>query len=284
MEGGMGGLAGTMDQRISAHPFYFKFFTALDRADLELFGHTPGRQGQILHFDGHYYVGLADRDGSTPVPENSMNDNTGGWLLQLAKDYQQSGDVYWLRQFGPHIRGGLNYLRSRIESKRYQIITGATTYDAGDESGGQGGLARHVAFGRRRALREVCLPEGGWRDFWTGKVLTGGQHHVVTATAECPPVFVRAGTLLPLAEPLLAIDDKTLFTVHLAAYGKNPRPCQLLEDDGLTLDYEKGNWATLTVRADGTIQRPNHGQPQRYRIVGTAKAPQALLEHLLTTQ
>ena len=76
----------------------------------------------------------------------------------------------------------------------------------------------------------------------------------------------------------------TIFTVHLAAYGENPRPCQLLEDDGVTLDYEKGNWATLTVRADGTIQCPNHGQSQRYRTVGTAKAPQALLEHLLTTQ
>ena len=31
MEGGMGGLAGTQDQRIAAHSFYFKFFTATVR-------------------------------------------------------------------------------------------------------------------------------------------------------------------------------------------------------------------------------------------------------------
>jgi len=157
--------------------------------------------------------------------------------------------------------------------------------------------ARHIAFRNIAVIerpphqdaktawsREVYLPDGSWRDFWTGKILTGRQHLVVTATPERPPVFVREGTLLPLTEPLPAIDGHTIFTVHLAAYGENPRPCQLLEDDGLTLDYEKGNWATLTVRADGTIQCPNHGQSQRYRTVGTAKAPQALLEHLLTTQ
>ncbi len=72
--------------------------------------------------------------------------------------------------------------------------------------------------------REVYLPEGIWRDFWTGKALNGGQHQILTATPERPPVFVRENTLLPLAEPLLGIDEKTVFTVHLAAYGDNPRP------------------------------------------------------------
>ncbi len=129
--------------------------------------------------------------------------------------------------------------------------------------------------------REVYLPEGEWRDFWTGKVLKGGQHHVAAATPELPPVFVRAGTLLPLAEPLLTIDGKTVFTVHLAAYGDNPRPCGLLEDDGLTFDFEKGNCATLAVGPDGTVQRPDHGQPPRYRIVGKAESPKSLLQKLL---
>lgn len=129
MEGGMGGLSGTMDQRICAHPFYFKFFTQLDRRELEMFGHTPGKDGQILHFDGNYYVGLASRDGTTPVPDSWMNDNTGGWLLQIAKDYQQSGDLVWLRQFDAEIHASLRFLRSRIQSKRFQIITGPTTYD-----------------------------------------------------------------------------------------------------------------------------------------------------------
>jgi alpha-D-xyloside xylohydrolase len=129
--------------------------------------------------------------------------------------------------------------------------------------------------------REVYLPEGIWRDFWTGKALNGGQHQILTATPERPPVFVRENTLLPLAKPLLGIDEKTVFTVHLAAYGDNPRPCELREDDGLTFNFEKGKWATLTVKRDGTVDRPDHSQPQRYRIAGKARSPEHFLRTLL---
>jgi len=129
MEGGMGGLAGTMDQRLSAHPFYQKFFTPIDRSELELFGHSAGVNGQILHFCGHYYLGLATRDGLTPVPDNCMVDNTGSWLVQLAKDWQQTGDTRWLNQFRGQVDRSLAYLRGRVASTNFQIISGSTTYD-----------------------------------------------------------------------------------------------------------------------------------------------------------
>jgi hypothetical protein len=154
--------------------------------------------------------------------------------------------------------------------------------------------ARHIAFrdltlfqkpshaeAEKCWSREVYLPQGDWLDFWTGKILSGGRHHVVTATPQRIPVFVREGTTLPLAEPLVTIDAKTVFNVHLAAYGDKPRPCRLLEDDGATFAYEKGTWATLTVAPDGTVRRPDHGQPQRYRIVGAAQDPSAVIERLL---
>lgn len=35
-EGAMGGFGGTMDQRLSAHPFYQKFFTQLDRSEMDI--------------------------------------------------------------------------------------------------------------------------------------------------------------------------------------------------------------------------------------------------------
>lgn len=132
--------------------------------------------------------------------------------------------------------------------------------------------------------RNVYLPAGQWRDFWTGKLYDGSRKHIVEATPECPLIFVRDGTLLPLAEPLVTIDDKTVFAVHLAAYGESPRPFQLLEDDGVTFDYEKGKWATVTVRADGTADRPDHGQPLRYKVVDKAENPESLLKKLLTTE
>jgi alpha-D-xyloside xylohydrolase len=129
--------------------------------------------------------------------------------------------------------------------------------------------------------RMVYLPGGLWRDFWTGAPFPGGDRLLVTATAEHPPVFVRDNTLLPLAEPVVTLDNNTVFTVHLAAYGDNPRPCELREDDGTTFDYEQGKSATLTVHPDGTVDRPDHGQTQRYRIVGQAEAPDRVFDAVL---
>jgi alpha-D-xyloside xylohydrolase len=129
--------------------------------------------------------------------------------------------------------------------------------------------------------RTVYLPAGVWHNFWTGAALTGGQSQVVTATEQQPPVFVRDNTLLPLAQPFITIDGSTVFNIRLAGYGSNPGTCQLREDDGSTFNCEQGQWATLTVNANGTVSRPMNGQPQRYRIIGGAQTPSVLLNDLL---
>ena len=128
MEGGMGGLSGTMDQRLAAHPIYQKFFTQLDRAELQQFANTQDEDGGILHFDGSYFVGLADDKGHTPVPHEKMIDNTAGWLIQVAKDYQQTGDTSFVSRNTERIRRGYAYMKAQIRDLS-QIPVGAQTYD-----------------------------------------------------------------------------------------------------------------------------------------------------------
>ncbi|MBN1902614.1 hypothetical protein JW926_14915 [Candidatus Sumerlaeota bacterium] len=128
MEGGMFGLAGTMDQRICAHPVYQKFFPLLNRSEMELFSCTQGEKGDILHFDANYYIGMASKDGKTPTPHSSMLDNTMGWIIQLAKDYRETGDLKYLETNLDRIRKGFVYLKSQIKVE-IQIPVGDTTYD-----------------------------------------------------------------------------------------------------------------------------------------------------------
>ncbi|CAN5530913.1 glycoside hydrolase family 31 protein [soil metagenome] len=47
--------------------------------------------------------------------------------------------------------------------------------------------------------RTVILPEGEWHDFWTGAIVHGGGSHVVAATTEKIPVYVKTGSLIPMA-------------------------------------------------------------------------------------
>jgi hypothetical protein len=117
-----------MDQRMVAHPFYQKFFTQLDRAELQRYADTQDTDGGILHFDASYFVGIADADGHTPVPHEKMIDNTGAWVIQLAKDYQQTGDDSFIRKNAEHIRRGFAYMKAQIRDASF-IPVGGQTYD-----------------------------------------------------------------------------------------------------------------------------------------------------------
>lgn len=79
--------------------------------------------------------------------------------------------------------------------------------------------------------RQVYLPQGEWYDFWTEERVEAGFHRVRT---EKIPVFVKSGSLLPLAEPLPYADGETVFDLELRRYGRGGKAI-LVEDDGDTI-------------------------------------------------
>ena len=46
--------------------------------------------------------------------------------------------------------------------------------------------------------RAVYLPDGEWRDWWSGEVLRGGQHILAHAPLARMPLYQRLGQALPL--------------------------------------------------------------------------------------
>lgn len=128
-EGAMGGFGGTMDQRISSHPFYQKFFTDLDRSEMDIFADAMDpEEGYILHFIGHYYVGLGTVGGRVPTEKGWMLDNSSGWIIQLVKDYEQTGDINYLKRHVEGVKKVMSFLYKRMpEGSR--IPVGGTTYD-----------------------------------------------------------------------------------------------------------------------------------------------------------
>ena len=106
--------------------------------------------------------------------------------------------------------------------------------------------------------RDVWLPQGTWYNFFTGEKYEGGVHHIVT---EDIPVYVKAGTLLPLARPMQYIPDDACFDITLRAYGDcSAAVCRLVEDDGVTVGAPM---RVLTVSCDTDAV-----DSVRYRIVG----------------
>ena len=120
--------------------------------------------------------------------------------------------------------------------------------------------------------RYVYLPEGNWYDFWTNKVYSGKQQYKVKAPIDRIPVFVREGSLLPLAKPVQFIDKNTCFDITVRCYGTNCREFVLYEDDGFTFDCKLGvyNQINLRWRKDGRHQINRYGNftSKKYNFKG----------------
>jgi alpha-D-xyloside xylohydrolase len=118
--------------------------------------------------------------------------------------------------------------------------------------------------------RSVYLPTGDWFDFWTHAKIRGGKFLEATNGIGQIPLFVKGGTLLPLAEPLEFVKPDTCFNLTVNIVGEKPADFTLYEDDGVTTAYAKGEQNQIHLRAEGdnhSIQRNgNYHGPERYKI------------------
>lgn len=111
--------------------------------------------------------------------------------------------------------------------------------------------------------RDVYLPEGDWFDYWTGKRYTGKQQIHIEVPLEQIPIFVKAGSLLPLAEPTLHTDDPASWRLTVNVYGEKPAPAKLYEDDGSwTPALEEVQLAWDAASKTGSLKRSGPGQYQ----------------------
>jgi alpha-D-xyloside xylohydrolase len=91
------------------------------------------------------------------------------------------------------------------------------------------------------------LPKGTlWYDFWTGKRYKGGQNVVLETTLDQVPMFIRAGSILPLGPEMQYVGEKTWNHLELHVYPGADGTFTLYEDEGDGYDYEKGIYTTIT--------------------------------------
>ncbi len=95
-------------------------------------------------------------------------------------------------------------------------------------------------------IRQVYLPKSFvWYDFWTGKTLEGGQTIDSPAPIETLPLYVRAGSIVPMGPFLQYASEKAADPLELRIYpGANGR-FVLYEDANDSYNYEKGEYATI---------------------------------------
>ena len=93
------------------------------------------------------------------------------------------------------------------------------------------------------------LPKGAtWYDFWTGKYYAGGQDVTLETSLDRVPMFVRAGSILPLGPEMQYVGEKAWDNLDLRIYPGANGSFTLYEDEGDNYNYEKGQYATITFQ------------------------------------
>ena len=107
------------------------------------------------------------------------------------------------------------------------------------------------------------LPSGAeWYDFWTGKRFKGGQKVTMQTQLDRVPMFVRAGSILPLGPEMQYTGEKSWDNLEIRIYPGADGTFVLYEDEGDNYNYEKGVFATIAFQWNNKSQTLTIGNRQ----------------------
>jgi alpha-D-xyloside xylohydrolase len=113
---------------------------------------------------------------------------------------------------------------------------------------GQKEEVRSVDWSQSKTVTKY-LPQGtDWYDFWSNQRMKGGQSVTIQATLDQVPMYVRAGSILPLGPEMQYVGEKSWDNLELRVYPGADGSFVLYEDEGDNYNYEKGIYSTITFQ------------------------------------
>ncbi|AEU37893.1 glycoside hydrolase family 31 protein [Granulicella mallensis] len=118
--------------------------------------------------------------------------------------------------------------------------------------------------------RSVYLPAGcDWYDFWTNERIHGGQRIVAQSPIEKIPVFVRAGSILPLGAPVESTNEVQRIE-KIRVYPGVSAHFTLYSDDGTTYAYEQGKHDITELHWDEAAKKLSHSGAKAWNVPDSA--------------
>jgi len=98
--------------------------------------------------------------------------------------------------------------------------------------------------------RQVYLPDAKWYDFWTGSAIDGGRMINAITPLDRLPVYVRAGSIVPLGPEEEWSTQKAADPIELRVYPGSDGDFTIYEDENDGYNYEKGVYSTIPLHWD----------------------------------
>ena len=140
--------------------------------------------------------------------------------------------------------------------------TDARAQNTGDEYMFGPSILVNPVYIQGAASRSVYLPKATWYDFWTGEKLAGEQTIQAAAPLEKLPLYIRAGSILPLGPTMEWTTEKPEDPIELRVYPGTDGDFTLYEDENDNYNYEKGAHATIAMHWDDAAHTLTIGSRQ----------------------
>ena len=126
------------------------------------------------------------------------------------------------------------------------IRTNAMTgWDRREESGKRNEERGMINWTETKTAKKY-LPKGAkWYDFWTNQLYNGGQEVTLQTTLDRVPMFVRAGSILPLGPEMQYVGEKAWNNLEMRIYPGADAEFSLYEDEGDNYNYEQGYYSNI---------------------------------------
>ncbi len=128
--------------------------------------------------------------------------------------------------------------------------TDSNTWNVGDEFMFGPALLVNPVLKAGATKRSVYLPAAKWYDFWSGNAVAGGQDLEADAPLGRMPLFVRAGSILPMGPEIEYAAQDPAGPVELRIYRGADGNFDLYEDAGDGYAYQRGEHAVIPIRWD----------------------------------
>lgn len=96
--------------------------------------------------------------------------------------------------------------------------------------------------------RNVYLPKGNWVGFWNGKEIKGGTTVVAEAPLRIMPIYVKAGSILPVGPKVQYAMQQSTEPMQILIYPGADGRFELYEDEGENVNYEQGYFSNIEFK------------------------------------
>ena len=191
------------------------------------------------------------------------------WNIAPEEDPAYS-TILWYMQLRYRLMPYLYSLAGAVHFKDYTIMRGLVmdfpydpqVRDLSDQWMFGPALMPCPVYEYKARSRSVWFPKGGWYDFYTGEYEPGECRKDVPAPFDRMPLYVRAGSIIPVGPEMQWSDEKPADNILLAVYAGRNASFTLYEDENVNYNYEKGLCASIPIKWDDASRTLTIGERQ----------------------